>query len=271
MTAVKDRPFIENFQWNAVDYAANSSAQFEWGRELIESLDLASHESVLDVGCGDGKLTALIAQQVDSGSVTGVDSSPEMVALAQRTWGREKNMAFACMDAQNLAFAGNSSNFDVVFSNAVLHWVPDHRAVLAGIRRALKPNGRLLLQMPATGNCARFIEAVDRVREMPRWRRLFHDFTFPWCFSAMDDYTHWLSDAGFETQRIATINKDMCHEGPEPLAGWMRTTWLPYLQRLPNAERDPFVNAVVENYLCDVPLDAQGRTMWRWCAWKWPP
>lgn len=247
----------EQFCWDAADYAANSAAQYEWGRELISQLGLVSGERVLDVGCGDGKLTALMAQQLVGGAVTGIDASPQMVDLAQQSWGGAHNIVFACRDAQNLAF---ESVFDAVFSNAVLHWVPNHPAVLAGVRRALRPGGRMLLQMPASGNCSQFIEAVDRVRAMPRWRRFFRDFTFPWRFSVEDDYIRWLDQAGLDTQRIVTVNKDMCHDGPASLAGWMRSTWLPYLQCVPGVDRGTFVTAVIDDYLRAVPLDAQGCT-----------
>ena len=257
MFGAPHRSCPESFHWNATDYAANSSAQFQWGSELIASLGLEEHEAVLDMGCGDGKLTALIAWQVQAGVVTGIDASDEMVFLAQQTWGHIKNLDFSPMDAQNLTFHGG---FDVVYSNAVLHWVADHPAVLAGVWRALKPGGRMLLQMPAKRNCEQFIEAVDSVRSAPRWRPFFRTFSFPWQFSTEHDYAHWLSDAGLKTQTITTVSKDMCHKSPRQLAGWMRTTWLPYLQCVPDAERDHFVNAVVDKYLCAVPPDEQGRT-----------
>jgi trans-aconitate methyltransferase len=247
----------EPLHWDAVDYAANSDAQYQWGNELITQLGLRESERVLDVGCGDGKLTAVIAQQVAAGAVTGIDASPQMVALAQQRWGGAGNIVFACMDAQKLVF---NSAFDAVISNAVLHWVPDHPAVLASVRRALRPGGRVLLQMPAAGNCALFIEAVDRVRAMPRWQRFFRGFTFPWRFSVEDDYTRWLDQAGLDVQGIVTVNKDMCHDGPAGLAGWMRSTWLPYLQCVPGVDRGRFVAAVIDDYLRAVPPDAQGHT-----------
>jgi len=244
-----------SFQWDAADYAANSSAQYQWGSELITQLALRENESVLDLGCGDGKLTALMAQQARV--VTGIDASPQMVALAQQRWGAVRNMAFACVDAQQLVFDGA---FDAVISNSALHWMQNHPAVLAGVRRALKPGGRMLLQTPASGNCAQFIEAVDRVRGMPRWQSFFRAFRFPWRFSTQSDYTRWLEESGLETRSIIIVQKDMCHDGPTSLAGWMRSTWLPYLQCVPSANRVAFVESVVADYLCAVPTDSQGRT-----------
>ncbi len=128
--------------WNALDYAANSSAQYGWGCELIDKLTLRGDERILDIGCGDGKLTALLAQCVPAGVVVGIDASAEMVALASKRWGEGDRLMFRQMDAQEIRSATDlAGRFDVVFSNSVLHWVPDHPAVLAGIHHSLCASG----------------------------------------------------------------------------------------------------------------------------------
>jgi trans-aconitate 2-methyltransferase len=252
----------KTYCWDAEDYAANSSAQFCWGVELMGKLAWWGNERVLDLGCGDGKLSARLAEHAPAGAVTGIDASAQMIALAHARWakkmqGTKQRLSFVRMDAQALRF---ESAFDVVFSNAVLHWVSDHPAVMAGVRRALRPGGRLLLQTPGAGNCAQFVEAVDQVRGQPRWRSFFRDFAFPWQFSAVTDYANWLDRAGLETQRIERVHKDMRHSGPEALVGWMRSTWLPYLDRLPGAQRGVFVLEVIDRYLRQVPTDDAGCT-----------
>ncbi len=78
-------------KWNAADYAANSVVQQTWARELIAKLNLRGDEHILDVGCGDGKVTAEIARAVPHGSVTGIDASPQMIAFAKKTFPDEKN------------------------------------------------------------------------------------------------------------------------------------------------------------------------------------
>ena len=92
----------KDVRWNAADYAANSAAQQIWARELIAQLNLRSDEHVLDVGCGDGKVTAEIARAVPRGSVVGVDASPAMVQFAQKTFPRRwiSNLEFHVMDAR---------------------------------------------------------------------------------------------------------------------------------------------------------------------------
>lgn len=91
-------------QWNPHDYAKNSAAQLKWARELRSRLILHGSESVLDVGCGDGKITADFAQALPQGQVVGIDSSPDMIGYAQETYSMP-NLSFACIDARALNFS----------------------------------------------------------------------------------------------------------------------------------------------------------------------
>src|SRR3954469_23388749 len=161
--------------WNPEDYHHNSSEQRKWARELIAKLHLAGHELVLDLGCGDGKVTAEIARQVSRGKVVGVDVSRDMVEFARTNFptSASPNLSFTHADASALQF---SDAFDVVFSNAALHWIRDHRPVLHGISRALKPGGRTLLQMGGRGNAADVLAVIEGITMEPRWRKFFGEF-----------------------------------------------------------------------------------------------
>ena len=98
-------------KWNAADYAANSAAQQIWARELIAQLHLRGDEHILDVGCGDGKVTAEMARALPKGSVTGIDASPEMIRFARKTFspGKHPNLEFQVMDAREISLAALSS------------------------------------------------------------------------------------------------------------------------------------------------------------------
>ncbi len=128
------------YNWNAQDYAKNSANQQQWARELFPKLKLQGNEALLDIGCGDGKITAELARSLPEGWVVGVDSSEKMITLAQNSFPQKdyRNLTFQVMDARKLAF---QSRFDVVFSNAALHWIVDQKAVLEGVQRSLKPGG----------------------------------------------------------------------------------------------------------------------------------
>ncbi len=245
------------YAWDAVDYAKSSAGQLVWARELIDKLCLQGHERGLDIGCGDGKVTAEIASKLSGGSALGVDNSPEMVALAQSRYpsGRQANLAFQLADASTLPF---HSEFDVVFSNATLHWVLDHQPVLRGIARSLKPCGKLLLQMGGKGNAAKVVEAMDEVRDRSRWCGYFEGFQFPYGFYGAGEYCQWLGEAGLTCGRVELIPKDLVHPSREAFAGWLRTTWLPYTQRVPQEDRQTFLTDVIETYLEANPPDTAG-------------
>ncbi|MHB9028709.1 MAG: class I SAM-dependent methyltransferase [Candidatus Latescibacterota bacterium] len=246
------------YHWNPSDYATHSSAQFAWARELIDKLALQGEERVLDIGCGDGKITAEIASLLPRGSVTGMDKSVEMIRFARGAFPRERhpNLSFLAADASALPFG---KEFDVVFSNAALHWITDHRPVLAGIARNLRPGGRLLLQMGGKGNAASILAVLDELLREPAWSGYFEGFSFPYGFHSPEEYRGWLEEAGLTPRRVELIPKDMAQEGAEGLAGWVRTTWLPYTGRIPDKLREAFIREVVERSLARHPLDADGK------------
>ena len=147
------RHFRTMYTWNAEDYAQHSRGQEAWARELLTLLDLRPDDVVLDIGCGDGRTTVSIAKSVPHGRVVGVDLSAEMVAhaIAQHCRPPVHNLRFEQADAAALTF---ESEFSVVFSNAVLHWVQDQRSAVQGIARALRPAGRFVAQFGGYGNVA---------------------------------------------------------------------------------------------------------------------
>jgi trans-aconitate methyltransferase len=247
---------MTQFTWNAEDYERNSSQQRRWARDLIAQLRLRGDEIVLDIGCGDGKVTAEIASLVPHGRVLGIDLSLDMVRRAhERHAPRHPNLRFEVGDASHLRFDGE---FTVVFSNATLHWIKDHRPVLSGIARSLRTDGNVLLQMGGKGNAAEVVEVMDEVTALPRWRDYFVDFAFPHGFYRPEEYRAWLEEASLSPIRVELLPKEMVHPGRDGLAGWLRTTWMPYLQRVPEAERRELLEAVLDRYLAGHPLDGDG-------------
>jgi trans-aconitate methyltransferase len=250
---------MSTYSWNAEDYAQHSSAQQTWARELIAKLRLQGDERVLDLGCGDGKVTVAIAQQLPKGRVVGVDNSAAMIQLAQQQYPPDAfpNVEFCQMDARQLTF---DMAFTLVFSNAVLHWIDDHPAVLRGLYQSLQPGGYMLLQMGGQGNAADIIQAFETVISQAEWASYFQGFRLPYTFYGVEHYLRWLPEVGFDPLRIELLTKTMTHAGADGLAGWIRTTWMPYTQQVPPECRDELVNQVVEVYLRHHPIMADGNT-----------
>lgn len=241
-------------KWDAKDYQKNSSAQQKWARELISKLELKGHESVLDIGCGDGKITAELVAVLKEGNVLGIDSSKEMIELAKKTFpeNKFKNLKFKVKDARELDY---ENQFDIVFSNAALHWITNHMMVLKGIERSLKPSGKILLQMGGKGNAKDILDIVHKMMKTRKWKDYFKDFDFHYGFYGTKEYEKWLKEAGLEAARIELIPKDMIHTGKEELKAWIRTTWLPYTQRIPVEYRDEFIDELAGKYIEKYPPD----------------
>ena len=294
-------------RWNAADYAANSAVQQTWARELIARLNLRGDEHVLDVGCGDGKVSAEIARAVPRGSVAGVDVSAEMVAFARKAFPPAAicNLTFRVCDARKIGSVGRvtpcapspgasggqriarppfaAQQFDVVFSNAALHWVDDHRAFLRGVASVLKTGGRLVVSCGGKGNAHDVFVALRPEMRLKRWRGFFRRIPKPYFFHSPDSYEKWLPQFGFKSMGVRLVPKDAIYEGPHKFIAWLRTTWLPYVQRVPEKvarasrpsvpsetkcrtgetpvplnPREEFIAAVAARYLAKHPPDAEG-------------
>jgi trans-aconitate methyltransferase len=254
---------VKSCQWNAAAYAGNSAVQQSWARELIARLHLRGDEHVLDVGCGDGKVTAEIARAVPRGRVLGVDASTEMIAFAQKTFPPAKiqNLKFQVCDARKIspAAASLAGGFDLVFSNAALHWVDDHEAILQGVASVLKAGGRLVVSCGGKGNAHDVFLALRPEMRLQRWREFFRKMPAPYFFHSPGDYEKWLPRFGFKIHALKLAPKDATYDGADGLATWLRTTWLPYVQRVPENMREDFIAAVTRRYLAKHPPDAAGK------------
>ncbi len=246
------------YRWNPRDYVQHSSSQESWARELLTLVDLQPDDVVLDIGCGDGRVTASIAQAVPRGRVVGVDLSAQMIAHASAQHCRPPvdNLRFETADAAALPF---EPQFSVVFSNAALHWVQDQRAAVVGIARALRPGGRFIAQFGGYGNVAEVIAAFEHVAHGPRFRELTTPGELPYRFHDAETYEGWLRDAGMDIQECRLITKDMVHEDATTFIGWLRTAWHPYTSGVPVEVRDAFLEDTAHHYMAGHPPDDLGR------------
>jgi len=244
--------------WDPGDYARHSSVQYGFAEEAIRRLEVRGDEAVLDLGCGDGKITAQLALKVPRGKVVGIDASPEMIAFARQEHPRTRyhNLDFALMEAQALAF---EAEFDLVFSNSAMHWVLDHRPVLAGVARGLKPGGQVRLQMAGKGNLAALAPAVIKVLGNPRWQGKFTNVRLAMGLYDAQEYRDLLLKAGLRPTRVELVRREIIHHDQTAMIGWMRTTWMFFLASLSPEQRDEFIAAVMDAYLEAHPSDPQGK------------
>jgi trans-aconitate 2-methyltransferase len=183
--------------WDAQTYHEISEPQFRWGLEVLSELDLRGDETVLDAGCGSGRLTAALAERLPNGHVIALDSSQGMLEVAKETlapFGSRVSFVRADLGALTLAAAA-----DVVFSTATFHWVTDHSALFRGLYRALKPTGRLHAQCGGAGNLRRHLELALQVARQSPWG--LEDVTYPTYFADPEGSVRRLTEARFADAR----------------------------------------------------------------------
>jgi SAM-dependent methyltransferase len=215
--------------WCADRYAANARFVADLASPVVALLAPQPGERILDLGCGDGALTeAIVAAGAE---VVAVDGSADMVRAA-----RARGLDARVVDGQRMDFAGG---FDAVFSNAALHWMPDAAAVVAGVKRALKPGGRFVGEMGGHGNVAAISTAL---RASLRVRGIAPDQAFGWFFPTEAQYGALLRAHGFELRHIALIPRPTLL--PTGVAGWLATFAAPFLAAVPDAEHPAILQEV---------------------------
>lgn len=226
--------------WDAKRYAADARFVAELGMPVLELLAPRAGERILDLGCGDGTLTARLTEL--GCEVVGVDADPDMVRAA-RARGLDARLA----DGAALPFKGE---FDAVFSNAALHWMKkDPDAVVAGVARALRPGGRFVGEFGGHGNVAAITVALLAVLAR---RGIDGEALHPWYFPAPDEYRARLQQHGFTVETIELIPRPT--PLPAGMSAWLGVFAAPFLVRLSSEERAAMCDEVVgllKPALCD--------------------
>ena len=222
-------------------YERASAHQKEWGTKLIAELGLQGTERVLDLGCGDGTLTAQIADLLPRGTVVGIDASQGMIAAASPK--ARANLRFLLMDINDLDFAGQ---FDVVFSNATLHWVRDHERLLRNVCGILSDGGRIRFNFAGEGNCAHFIGVIREAVSRAEFAAHFAEFEWPWYMPAVCEYAALVESSGLHQARVWGENADRLFPDAEAMIKWIdQPSLVPFLARVPENGKSAFRDHVV--------------------------
>ena len=236
--------------WNAAQYTQHSSLQEAMAAEVLALLDLQGGERVLDVGCGDGRITARIADRVASGTVVGVDASPDMIAHAAREYGpgaahARANLRFEVADARALPF---DAAFDLLVSFNALHWVHEQGAALRAIAAALVPAGRAQLRMVTRGTASSLEEVAEATRKEPRWAAHFAAFEDPYLRLTADEYAALAAETGLEVLAVRTQAKAWNFHTDAAFFGFCSAGFGAWTQRLPEAQHRAFIESVIRAY-----------------------
>lgn len=178
--------------WDGGLYHRVASPQFEWGLQVLNRLKLRGDETVLDAGCGSGRLTAELAKRVPQGRVVAADLSQSMVGQAREHLDRDADVVRA--DLLALPF---DHTFDVIFSTAAFHWVLDQPRLFGQLHHALRKAGRLHAQCGGGANLKRLHDRAAKLMRDDAFSPWFRDWTDPWEFQDGVTATRRLEAAGF--------------------------------------------------------------------------
>jgi trans-aconitate 2-methyltransferase len=233
-------PSERTVDWDAQTYDRVADPQEEWGREVLARLDLQGDETVLDAGCGSGRVTRLLLERLPHGRVIGVDASPPMIEAAREAFAGEDRVELRVGDLVQLEVA---EPVDAIFSNATFHWILDHRGLFASLLAALRPGGQLEAQCGGEGNVAEWIRAIEAVQGDERFVSYLRGMADSYNFASVGDTEARLRRAGFEVGRVWLERKAATPREPRD---FVRVAGLSkHLALLPDELQDEFIDAVL--------------------------
>jgi trans-aconitate 2-methyltransferase len=234
-------------EWDAAGYSHISSLQKAMAEEVLALIELNGSERVLDVGCGDGKITAQIARRVPKGSVLGIDPSHDMIRFAREHFAAKSlpNLHFEIADACSLSFY---REFDLAISFNALHWIPEQDAAIRAIRRALVTDGRAQFRLVTAGSRQSIESVVEETRALPEWSGYFKNFHDPYLRLTPDEYAALAERNGFRILRLHTQDHAWDFGSGETFAEFCAVGLVAWTDRLPAADRPSFIAEVLNRY-----------------------
>jgi len=222
------------------NYKKGNSFQEKAASEFLKEIKIQPSARILDVGCGDGKITQEIAKMVPDGVIIGVDASTSMIQSAQKEH-TASNMGFMVMDASKLIF---KNQFDYVVSFFCLHWVKEQLQALKAIRNAMVPNGKTYLSFVRP--IGPVFEVLNKQTLNPKWKEFFSEWVDPFQNFSKETYTAWLREASFKC--------DLEERTTELLAGYEECKtyligWVPHLKCLPESRHKEFLDEIMAPFV----------------------
>jgi trans-aconitate 2-methyltransferase len=234
-------------EWNAPGYARIAGLQEAMASEALALLTLKGPERVLDLGFGNGKVTAEIAARLPQGSVVGVDASADMTAFASTNFGSvtRPNLRFETCDIRELAF---HREFDLVVSFNALHWIPDQAIALSAIRNSLKRDGSAQLRLVPKGQRKSIENVLEETRLSERWSRYFQSFHDPYLHLTPEQYSVLAEQNGLHVRSLNVSDHAWDFKSREAFVAFGSVTFVEWTKFLPDSEHLAFINDVLDRY-----------------------
>lgn len=226
-----------NDVWNANLYDQNHSFVSRYGNDLIELLEIKEGEKVLDLGCGTGDLAKKLCDI--GGDVIGADKSQNMITQASMKYPEIK---FVVRDVTDL---GYKNEFDVVFSNAALHWVKQPKQALNCIYQSLRPSGRFVAEFGGKGNVQMITNEI--INQINHSGNEFNSEQFPWYYPSIGEYTSLMEEAGFRVTFAEHFDRPTPLDGENGLRNWIEMFGIQLFEGIDESRTANILMKVEEN------------------------
>lgn len=231
---------MSTVDWDAEAYNRVADPQEEWGREVLARLELDGDETVLDAGCGSGRVTRLLLERLPQGKVIGIDAAPSMIAVAREAFAGDDRVELRVCDLLELEL---SDPVDAIFSNAAFHWILDHGMLFARLFAALRPGGQLEVQFGGQGNVAQWKRAIEAAEGDERFSAYLRGMPDTHNFASLNDTKTRLARAGFEVPRAWLEDRTVAPSEPRE---FVRVVGLAkHLAQLPADLHERFLDTVL--------------------------
>jgi len=227
-------------KWNTTLYQNKHDFVAEYGKALLEHIADDKTQAILDVGCGTGELTHELSQKANT--VIGIDYSESMIQMAKE---KHPKIEFHVMDACNLTW---QNHFDVVFSNAVFHWIEDQSKLLGSIYRALKYDGKLICEFGAHG-------CVDKIRTtFQRVLKTYgHSDFLRFYFPKTQEYSKLLNQVGFKIEMITDFDRPtVLKDGKFGLRNWLKQFYSADLSNFNESQQNDIFEKIEDSLYSDL-------------------
>ncbi len=233
-------------------YRNNSGLQWQLAMESLEGFQFDTHDQVLDVGCGDGKITAFVSEKVPEGMVIGLDVSEKMISAATSQFAKG-NLLFLKGTAEKIPF---EERFDKVISFSTLHWVLDQKKALQSMREGLKQDGTMLLVLPAKSPNNLGILG-EKIACSEKWRDYFPSFRKERAYYTPEEYTDILNEADLEVVTLKMFQGVANYKDRTALIGWI-TPLINFIDHLPLHLQSEFIAEIANQMLLIEPPASNG-------------
>jgi trans-aconitate 2-methyltransferase len=234
-------------EWNAKEYERLGDPMTRWGGQVLERLQLRGDETVLDGGCGTGRVTEQLLAKLPRGNVIGADASAKMIEQARERFAGNPRVTLIVADLTTITLP---EPVDAILSTATFHWIKDHDQLFAQLAKILKPGGQLVAQCGGATNIDGVMAAIEEVMRSPTYAAAFDGWQSPWIYATPEETHARLARAGFTDIQTWLNPEPTTLSSREHLIDYLITIILgQHVLRLPQEQHHPFAEAVANAVL----------------------